>query len=479
MSKPVILTSEEFHRVYEQGEEATYALFLTLISPLISRIEELERRLGLSSTNSSKPPSSDGLAKPAPKPKSLREKTGKKPGGQEGHKGTTLTPKDVPDFIEVHEPHQCNCGCNLEETEGTVIRKIQVADLPEIALQYTEHQVIEKECPCCHQKSHGELPQGIEDTTVQYGQRVLALLTYLSVGQYLSYERIVELCEALFGFTPSEGTIYTAMQNCSEGLEDFEEEVKEELKKMEVLNCDETGIRMEGKTAWFHVASTEKLTHYHVDEKRGKTAMDHIGILDGFKGTVIHDCLSSYFQYDGLSHGLCNAHILRELKNVSEEMCQAWACEMSELLRRGCKEKAEKGIPDATGYEEYEKAYMEILTRGREQQPPPQPKPEGQRGRRKKSTSENLLERMERYRDYILAFLKKDEVPFTNNQAERDIRMVKVKMKVSGSFRTKEGARIFARIRSAISTFQKQGKRIFDELCGVFRGIPSRLSSPE
>jgi transposase len=347
-----------------------------------------------------------------------------------------------------------------------------MADLPEISLQYTEHQIMEKECPCCHQKSRGELPQGIEDTSVQYGQRVLALLTYLSVGQYLSYERIVEVCEALFGFSPSEGTIQAALQNCSEGLESFEEQVVEELKEAEVLHCDETGIRMEGKTGWLHVASTENLTHYQVDEKRGKAAMDRIGILEGYKGTVIHDCLSSYFQYE-LSHGLCNAHLLREMKYVSEEMGQRWASEMSELLRKGLMEKTEKGIPDAKGYEEYEKAYIEILAKGRKEQPLSPPKPEGRRGRKKKSTSENLLERMERYREYVLAFLRKEAVPFTNNQAERDIRMVKVKMKVSGGFRTKEGARMFARIRSAISIFHKQGKRIFDELKGVFMGTPS------
>jgi transposase len=331
---------------------------------------------------------------------------------------------------------------------------------------------MEKECPCCHQKSRGELPEGIEDTAVQYGERVLPLLTYLSVGQYLSYERIVEVCEALFGFSPSESTIYAALQNCGKGLEEFEKKVIEELKEAEVLHCDETRIRMGGKTGWLHVASTEKLTYYYVDEKRGKAAIDHIGILGEYKGTVIHGSPSSYFQYE-LSHGLRNAHLLREMKYVSEEMGQTWSSEMSELLRKGLKEKTEKEIPDAKEYEEYEKSYMEILRKGKEEQPPPPPKPEGQRGRKKKSTSENLLERMERYREYVLAFLKKEEVPFTNNQAERDIRMVKVKMKVSGGFRTQDEACIFARIRTAISTFQKQGKRIFDELKGVFMGTTS------
>jgi transposase len=470
MSKPPVLTREEFHKIYEQGEEAAYASFMSLVS----RIEELERRLGMNSANSSKPPSSDGLAKPKPNPKSLREKTGKTPGGQEGHPGKTLVPKEAPDFIVVHEPLQCACGCNLSEAPGTLVQKRQIADLPEkIELEYTEHRVLEKECPHCHQKSQGKFPEWIEDTTVQYGPRVRAFLTYLNVTQFMSYERTAQLCEDLFDFTPSEGTIHSALEGCHEGLEAFEEEIKTKLKEAEVLHCDETGIRMEGKTGWLHVASTENETYYHVDEKRGKDALERIGLLSGYGGTVIHDCLSSYFQYDVL-HGLCNAHLLRELRAVTEGMNQSWAMEMSELLRQGLKEKEEKGIPDAKEYEEYEKRYMEILARGKGQQPTPLAKPEGQRGRAAKSPSLNLLERMERYREYVLAFQRKEEVPFTNNQAERDIRMAKVKMKVSGGFRTKEGARMFARIRSATSTFQKQDKKVFDELKSVFMATTSQ-----
>jgi transposase len=195
----------------------------------------------------------------------------------------------------------------------------------------------------------------------------------------LSYERIVEFCEAVFGFAPSEGTVYESMQNCAENLESFEEKVKEKLKEAEVLHCDETGIRMKGTTGWFHTASTEEWTLYHVDEKRGREALDRIGLLEGYAGTVIHDCLSSYFQYE-VSHGLCNAHILRELRYVNEEMGQPWAAEMSELLKKGLKRKEENGILEGQEYAEYEKEYMEILSRGRSQQPPPVPKPEGAKG---------------------------------------------------------------------------------------------------
>jgi transposase len=472
MSKTLILTREEFEKIYNQGIDATYALFQSLIS----RIEELERRLGMNSTNSSKPPSSDGYTKP--KPKSFREKTGKKTGGQKGHPGMTLVPKDVPDIVVAHEPQPCTCGCDLSDVPGTIVESHQIADLPEIILEYTEHQVIEKECPCCHQKNRGQLPDWIEDTAVQYGPRVRALLVYLYTGQFLSYERIVELCEALFGFAPSEGTVYGALQTCHEKLESFEEEVKEKLKEAEVLHCDETGMRMEGKTGWFHTASTEEYTYYHVDEKRGKEALDRIGLLGGYDGTIIHDCFKSYFQY-GVSHGLCNAHILRELRYVNEEMNQEWAGEMSDLLKEGLKEKEESGIPDAAWYEEYKRRYMEILSKGKEEQPPPIPKEEGQRGRGAKTKSLNLIERLERYQEEVLAFLRKEEVPFTNNRAEQDIRMVKTKMKISGGFRSKEGARMFARIRATISTLQKQGKKIFEGLTSVFKRIPLKLSSPE
>jgi transposase len=475
MPKTVILTREEFHKIYEQGEEAIYAFVLSLMR----RIEVLEQRLGLNSTNSSKPPSSDGLAKPKPKPKSSRERTGKQNGGQKGHAGTTLLPKENPDIIIIHEPERCSCcGHDLSTETGTVIHKHQVADLPEIDLQYTEHRMVEKECPHCHQKNQGELPKGIDDAAVQYGPRVLAFFVYLSVAQFMSYERIVETCEAMFGFAPSEGTVHKALETCYEELAPFEEEVKEKLKDAEVLHCDETGIRMEGKTGWFHVASDEDLTYYHVDEKRGKDAIDRIGLLPVYDGTVIHDCLPSYFQYD-VSHGLCNAHILRELRYIWEEMGQSWALEMSDLLKEGLLEKEERGIPNTERYAEYERRYMEILSRGKKQQPPPVPKPEGQRGREAKSKSLNLIERLERHRESVLAYLRKEEVPFTNNRAEQDIRMAKVKMKVSGGFRTKKGACIFARIRAAISTMQKQGRKIFAALQSIFRGIPLNLSRAE
>jgi transposase len=476
MTKTPMVTREEFEKLYDEGKEAIYAFILSLLA----RIEVLEQRLGMNSTNSSKPPSSDGLARPNKrKPKSLREKTGRKPGGQEGHSGTTLAPKENPDIIVMHEPQRCSCGCDLSDVSGTVVHKRQVADLPKIELEYTEHQVIEKECPHCHKKNHGELPKEIEDTAVQYGPQILALFVYLSTVQFLPYERICELCEALFGFTPSEGTINKALESCYEGLESFEEEIKAKLQEAEVLHCDETGCRVEGKTKWLHVGATESETYYHVDEKRGKEALDRMGLLGDYKGTAMHDCWSPYFQYE-TSHGICNAHILRELKYVSEEMGQPWADEMSDHLKAGLKSKEEKGIPNEEEYEEYEHKYQEILERGKKQQPEAPPKPEGKKGREAKSKSQNLIDRLERYRESVLAFLRKEEVTFTNNRAEQAIRMMKVKEKISGGFRTQKGARIFARIRGAISTFKKRGRKLLDELKAVFiPTIPLNLSSPE
>ncbi|MGL4666708.1 MAG: IS66 family transposase [Saezia sp.] len=478
MTESPKFTREEFDRLYED-KEALYAFFQILnssASELSARLAELEQRLGLNSTNSSKPPSSDGLSKP--KPKSLREKTGKKPGAQKGHVGKTLAPKEIPDIIIMHEPKQCTCGCDLEATPGRVIQKRQVADLPKIELIYTEHQAVEKECPNCHQKNRAAFPDGIEDAAVQYGARVLALIVYLNTGQFLSYERTAEACEAIFGFRPGEGTIQSALSHCYEGLELHEKEVLEKLSESPVLHCDETGIRVEGKIAWFHVASTKELTHYHADEKRGKNALDNIGLLFNYEGTAIHDCLSSYFQYE-IGHGLCNAHILRELCYVSEEMCQSWASEMSLHLKSGLKGKESQGIPSELEYQKYVEEYERILSEGRKQQPEPVPKPKGQRGREAKSKSHNLLERLVKYRDAVLLFLKKEEVPFTNNQAERDIRMAKVKMKVSGNFRTREGAKVFARIRGAISTFQKQGQKVFENLENIFTRFAVNSCNPE
>jgi transposase len=267
----------------------------------------------------------------------------------------------------------------------------------------------------------------------------------------------------VFGFTPSEGTIYNALENCYEKLEPFEEEVKAKLREAEVLHCDETGFRVAGKINWLHVGATESETYYHVDEKRGKEALDRMGLLAGNKGTIVHDCWSPYFQYD-VSHGICNAHILRDLKYVNEEMDQAWAEEMSEHLKAGLKDKEEKGIPNESDYKEYEKKYVGILDKGKVEQPEAPPKPKGQKGREAKSKSRNLIDRLERYRESVLAFLRKETVPFTNNRAEQAIRMTKVKAKVSGGFRTPKGARIFARIRGAFSTFKKRGLKVFDEL---------------
>ena len=459
MPKTPKLTREEFDKLYDEGKEAMYAFILSLLA----RIEALEQRLGMNSTNSSKPPSSDGLAKPKPKPKSLRDKTGRKPGGQEGHTGATLVPKENPDIIEEHVPQKCSCGYSLNNVPGVVVQKRQVADLPKIELKYTEYQVVEKECPHCHQKNQGQLPIWIEDAAVQYGPQVRALLVYLHTEQFLPYERICELCEVAFGFTPSEGTIYNALQDCYEGLAPFEEEIKAKLQEAEVLHCDETGCRVEGKRNWLHVGATETETYYHVDEKRGKEALDRMGLLDGFQGTAIHDCFSSYFQYE-VSHGICNAHILRELKYVSEEMSQTWAEEMSAHLKAGLKSKEEQGIPNEQEYEDYDKKYMEILERGREQQPQAPPKPEGKKGRAAKSKSQNLIDRLDRHHEGVLAFLRKAEVPFTNNRAEQAIRMVKVKEKISGGFRARKGAQMFARIRGAFSTFKKRCLNIFDEL---------------
>ena len=467
MAKTPKLTREEFDKLYDEGKEAVYALILSLLT----RIEALEQRLGMNSTNSSKPPSSDGLAKP--KPKSLREKTGRKPGGQVGHTGTTLTPKENPDIIIKHESQQCNCGYDLSGVHGKIIQKRQVADLPNIELKYTEHHVTEKECPHCNQINRGQFPNWIEDAAVQYGPQIRALLVYLNTEQFLPYERICDLCQTVFGFSPSEGTISNTLEDCHERLGSFEDEIKAKLQEAEVLHCDETGCRVEGKTNWLHVGATETETYYHIDEKRGKEALDRMGLLAGYEGTAMHDCWSPYFHYD-VSHGICNAHILRELKYVNEEMGQSWAEEMSEHLKAGLKSKEENGIPAEQEYEAYEKKYKVILEIGKEQQPQAPPKPKGQKGREAKSKSQNLIDRLERYRESVLAFLRKEEVPFTNNRAEQAIRMTKVKEKVSGGFRTRKGARIFARIRGAFSTFKKRDLKLFDELKAICFNYPTQ-----
>ncbi len=497
-----MMPREDILAVHEQGPDAVVELVERLfaqlahqqeqlrsqqqtISSLTARVEELEGRLAKNSRNSSKPPSSDGINKP-PKPKSLRGRSAKKPGGQKGHPGTTLSLLENPHHVVVHSPEECEgCGGTLSRRGGSGevrgYERRQVVDVPALlALEVTEHRARRERCLGCGSITTAPFPVEASATVV-YGPRIKALSVYLMKYQLLPYKRASELIEDLFGggsgVAPGVGTLRSALQRCFEGLEETEEAIKEGLRKARVGHFDETGLRVEGEGMWVHVASTDDLTHYAVHEKRGSEAMEEIGILPRFSGVAVHDGLSGYrlVAQRCLGHALCNAHHLRELKFVEEEHEQGWAGRMKALLweiEEAVREEAASGgtclKPEKA--EEFEARYRRLLGAGLEANPPPERT--GKRGRPKQSKGKNLVDRLDKHRESVLRFMHDFRTPFDNNQAERDIRMVKVRQKISGGFRTKEGARIFCRIRGYISTVRKQGENVLVALQSVFMGDP-------
>jgi len=441
---------------------------------LRERVCELEQRLAKNSRNSSKPPSSDGFKKPAPK--SLRKKGKRKSGGQPGHPGHTLKRVEKPDHTEKHRVERCACcGRSLADQLPDAVEKRQVHDLPPLRLIVTEHQAATKLCECGH-LNKASFPEGV-NAPVQYGERIKAAAVYAKNYQYLPYERTCELLNDLFNCPMSEGTLANIIAQSDELAANPVEKIKKLVERATVAHFDETGSRVEGKLWWMHSASTAEATYYDIHRKRGSEAFDEIGILPDFVGRAIHDFWKPYFRYS-CSHGLCNAHHLRELIFVHEQHQQAWADHMIDCLldikdavdlaRQTTDRLEEKQIQD------FEAHYQRILDEGYAQNPL-SPQPAGKkkkRGRRKKTKPRNLLERLEEHRAEALAFMYDFNVPFDNNQAERDLRMMKVQQKISGTFRTEDGAKAFCRIRSYISTARKNAVGAMDALTRLFSGDP-------
>jgi transposase len=464
-----IPTRDEICEAYRQGEEAIIQLF----ERLIQELQAQQDRLNKNSKNSSKPPSSDGFKKP--RTKSTRKPGSKKSGGQKGHKGHTLEPSENPDYTKVHKVGQCAvCGVTLENTEVVGYQKRQVFDIPPIQLEVTEHQAEIKICSCCGTENTASFPPDVT-ASVQYGSRVNALAVYLNNYQFVPLERISEFFKDVIGHRPSEAITLQANTTCAESVKPANEVIKEQLINADVVNFDETGLRVENKLNWLHVACTPDLTYYKVHQKRGGEAMDSIGILPEFGGRAIHDHWSPYFRYDGLNHGLCNSHHLRELVFVYEQYGQEWAEKLSRCLI-DIKEEVDlvrqySDHLDPEKIKVYEARYDKIIEDGLERNPPPQKEP-GKRGRVKQSPPKNLLDRLKEHKQEVLAFMHDFDVPFDNNLAERDIRMMKVKQKVSGTFRTAEGADVFCCIRGYISTARKNGRRVLDAIHDALSGSP-------
>ena len=441
---------------------------------LVDLFLDLQARLHLNSTNSSRPPATDGLAKPAPK--SLREKTGRKPGGQPGHPGHTLLPVKHPDTVQAHRLGRCPCGqcagVALHDQPVLAYERRQVFDLPPLRLTVTEHRAEIKQCPRSGLTVTAAFPAAVS-APVQYGPHFRGLTLYLFNQQFLPFDRLRQTCLDLFGQPLSLSTLTQTNEQAYQTLASVEPVIVRGLIQAQVVHVDESGLRVAGRLHWLHVASTADLTFYGVHGNRGTAAMDALGVLPHCHHWLAHDHWKAYYKYDAL-HALCNQHLLRELKFLAEECHEAWAAELSRFLLDWKHDPLTKQGLDETQFQAAHAHYQRILRQGRRDHPRRQP---GQ-GRTQQGKATNMLDRLEDYDLYVLAFLIDPTVPFTNNQAEQDIRMMKVKQKISGGFRTLRGAQIFARIRGYLSTCRKQGRNLWAACYQVVIGRPFMPAVP-
>lgn len=444
------------------------------LDELSQRVKKLEDQVAKQSRNSSKPPSSDGLAKP--KTRSLRRSEGRKAGGQKGHSGQTLEMRAEPDHLETHSLSHCpHCANDLSSVAVDDYVCRQVYDVPPAQIEVTEHRAEVKYCRQCQRSVRAAFPPGVSQP-VQYGMRLKAQASYLNNYHFLPIARTCEVLGDFYGHAPAWAFVAEASQAVATGCEPALTEIHHQLRQAGVVHCDESGFRVEGQLHWLHSASTPWLTFFDVHRKRGQEAMQTIGILPALTGYVVHDHWTPYQAFDACTHVFCNAHHLRELQFITDQYQQPWAAEMAQLL---CDIKAEViaacSQTDSLASDRlahFEIEYAAILQRGFQANPPPPNPSTSKRGRPKQSPPKNLLDRLDKHRSGILAFMYNFAVPFDNNLAERDIRMVKLKQKISGAFRTRQGAKTFCAIRSYISTVRKQGYSVMAALHDALAGQP-------
>jgi len=473
-------SEEEVRAAIREGEDTVITLVASLvkvIEVLATRQQALEDQLAKNSGNSGKPPSSDGFNRPAPK--SLRKRSRKKSGGQVGHIGYTLKAVEKPEHVEVHRVEQCvHCHSSLKKVQVNRYEKRQVFDVPRVRVEVTEHQAEVKGCPQCGTENRAEFPVGVTQP-VQYGDEIKAQMVYFNHYQMLPLERTAEVLETLYGQTVSEGTIVEAGEEVGRQVLGVNDAIRQHLTENEsVVHFDETGVRVERQLQWLHSASTERLTWYTLHPKRGYLAMEAVGILPNLQGRAMHDDWRSYFKYP-IQHGLCNAHHLRRLQFLEERYPQKWVGPMADLLVtiKAAVDKAKAASRTCLSCRkriDFEREYDRLVKQGLRINGPPK-RPEGQpikRGRIKQSPAKNLLDEFKLQKEYVLAFMYDFKVPFDNNQAERDIRMMKVKQKISGCFRSLRGAESFCQIRGYLSTARKNGQHALDALRLAFAGTP-------
>jgi transposase len=425
------------------------------------RIVALENKLSKyenpkNSCNSSVAPSQD----PYRKTKSLRCKSNKPQGGQKGHQGSKLEMVATPNTTVIHAISQCDCcGNNLPKNNETYDAR-QVFDLPPIKIQVTEHRAIQKTCRVCGTQNTANFPEGVTQKT-QYGNNLKSLCVYLQNYQMLPYARCKEFIADLTGHNMSTGSLSNFQAVCVTRLEGYEQEIKKQLLQSPILHADETGIRLKGKTSWMHVMSNKSISYFAHHLNRGRQAMDEIGLLALYKGTLIHDRFSSYFGY-GCEHSLCNAHILRDLNYVEETFNATWARQIKELLLDAKKTKEKNPNLKASYFSKIFNNYVSSI----------RPVIKKYDKKYTKTDEERLAFALEKHKYLILKFIEKAEIPFDNNQAERDLRMIKVKQKVSGCFRAKTQASYFACIRGYITTLKKNKENVLENIQNAFLKNP-------
>lgn len=471
------LTSEE--------KDALIIELYRLVVELSQELAKFKDQAAKNSQNSSKPPSTDGLAKP--EPKSLRKPSGKKSGGQKGHKGHHLQAIAEPHFIEYHTITHCQCcAASLDaQTEGFEER--QVFDIPPTSLKVTAHRAEKKRCRCGH-LNIAAFPSEVT-ASVQYGSRIKAMAVYLNQYQLIPYARVEEILESFYGVSLCEGSLYNFNLQAYQALEEPVKQIKTAIATLPVVHSDETGIRIEGHLHWLHSLSNERLTFYEYHKKRGSQGIEAIDVLPHFKGILVHDHQKFYFRYTACLHSLCNAHHLRELVFLHERHQLAWASGMIRLLvlMKRCTDRAKARGQNALSPKLLAlllRRYALLLAEGFQQDESLNLKELSlaipkKRGRVKQSKAKNLLDRLKHYQTETLRFLTDFSVPFDNNQAERDIRMAKLKQKISGTFRSCDGAKMFFRIRSYLSSAKKQGHNILEALTFSFQGQSLALAGAE
>ena len=478
---PVNITEEFVRFLMKQNEEqsARIAELSAEIASLNQTIRELKEQLNKNSKNSSKPPASDGLKKPTvKKDRSLRESSGKKQGAQKGHVGIHLTVISKPDHVREHMHSDCT-GCPYRASclDKACIKETRHEVDAVVNVDVTAHNLIEvRECPMHGGVKTGAFPENIK-ATVQYGKNLQAMVVAFNTVEAVSINRTHEILSSVFNIPLATGTIKNMVTRCAESLKNTYERIRMTMIMLGLIHCDETGTRVDGKTLWVHVASNQNYTYLTINQKRGQIGMDAANVLPHFQGITVHDCWGSYWKYQNVTHAICCAHLLRELNGVIENHPeQTWASKFKELLlsMKKVRDKALLDAKDEVSYyhrHKFDKEYDSIIKTAYEENPLPET-PAKKRGRKKKSKVLNLICRLDNYKESVCLFIKNLCVPFDNNQAERDLRMVKVKTKVSGCFRSEEGSQEYLTIMSYIGSARKHGINAFTAIREALNGNP-------